>query len=145
MSIQIQNMKNIALKLSSLGYPLSDEYQAMAVFQALPTDWNTIWSIILNKSGPFTLQGTINAPLEHETTLQQQYESVLIVCHDQKSRSPTPPNAVHRAPNKVICSNCKIPGHSINTCHFEGGGAKAQAPKKKRSGPNFQNRSQKEN
>src|SRR5260370_31456278 len=54
MSVQIQDMKNIALKLSSLGYPLSNEYQAMAVLQALPTDWNTIWSIILNKSSPFT-------------------------------------------------------------------------------------------
>src|SRR5260370_8707627 len=108
MSVQIQDMKNIALKLSSLGYPLSDEYQAMAVLQALPTDWNTIWSIILNKSGAFMLQGTIDALLEHETNLQQQHESVLMVCHDQKSRSPTPLNVVHRAPNKVICSNCKI-------------------------------------
>src|SRR6266478_4373303 len=145
MSVQIQDMKNIALKLSSLGYPLSNEYQAMVVLQALPTNWNTIWSIILNKSGPFMLQGTIDALLEHETTLQQQHESVLMVHHDQKSRSPTPPNAAHRAPNKVICSNCKIPGHSINTCQFEGGGAEGQAPKKKRSRPNFQNRSQKEN
>src|SRR5260370_14909506 len=94
MSVQIQDMKNIALKLSSLGYPLSDEYQAMAVLQALPTDWNTIWSIILNKSGPFTLQCPIHSLLEHETTLWQQHKSVLMVCHDQKSRSPTPLNVV---------------------------------------------------
>src|SRR5260370_5452009 len=88
MSIQIQDMKNIALKLSSLGYPLSDEYQAMAVLQALPTNWNTIRSIILNKSSLFTLQGTIDALLEHETTLRQQHDSVLMVCHDHKSCSP---------------------------------------------------------
>src|SRR5258708_24106101 len=92
MSIQIQDMKNIALKLSSLGYPLSDEHQAMAVLQALPTNWNTIHSIILNKSSPFTLQGTIDALLEHETTLWQQHENVLMVHHDHKSQSPTPPN-----------------------------------------------------
>src|SRR5260370_3916471 len=121
MSIQIQDMKNIALKLGSLSYPLSDEYQAMVVLQALPTDWNTICSIILNKSGPFTLQGTIDALLEHKTTLWQQLDSVLMVHHDFKSRSPTPPNVVHQAPNRLLCSNCKIPGHSINTCHFEGG------------------------
>src|SRR5260370_10446708 len=71
MSVQIQDMKNIALKLSPLSYPLSNEYQAMAVLQALPSDWNTIWSIILNKSDPFMLQVTIYALLEHETTLQQ--------------------------------------------------------------------------
>ncbi len=41
-SMQIQDMKNIALKLSSLGYPLSDKYQAMAVLQALPAEWGTI-------------------------------------------------------------------------------------------------------
>ena len=82
MSIQIQDMKNIALKLSSLSYPLSDKYQAMVVLQALLTDWNTIHSIILNKSGPFTLQGTIDALLEHETTLWQQHDSVLMVHHD---------------------------------------------------------------
>jgi len=81
-SIQIQDMKNIALKLSSLGYPLSDEYQAMAVLQALPTNWNTIHSIILNKSGLFTLQGTIDALLKHRTTLRQQHDSVLMVHHD---------------------------------------------------------------
>src|SRR5260370_28626192 len=144
MSVQIQDMKNIALKLSSLSYPLSDEYQAMAVLQALPTDWNTIWSIILNKSGSFTLKGTIDALLEHETTLQQQHESVLMVHHDQKSRSPTPPNVVHRAPNRVICSNCKIPGHSINTCHFKGGGAEGQNPKNKKSRSNLHSRDQKE-
>src|SRR6266478_4284483 len=145
MSVQIQDMKNIALKLSSLGYPLSDEYQAMALLQALPTDWNTIQSIILNKSSPFTLQGTIDALLEHKTTLWQQHKSVLMVCHDWKSRSPAPPNAVYQAPNKLVCSNCKIPGHSINTCHFEGGGAEGQTPKKKRSRPNIQNRGWKEN
>src|SRR5260370_8310767 len=144
MSVQIQDLKNIALKLSSLGYPLSDEYQAMAVLQALPTDWNTICSIILNKSGPFTLQGTIDALLEHETTLQQQHDSVLMVCHDHKSCSPVPPNMVPKASNRPICSNCKILGHSINTCHFEGGGAKGQALKKKNLRPNLSNRTQKE-
>src|SRR6266478_5540503 len=144
MSFQIQDMKNIALKLSSLSYPLSDEYQAMAVLQALPSNWNTIWSIILNKSGPFMLQGTIDALLEHETTLQQQHKNVLMVHHDHKSQSPTPPNAVSRAPNRLICSNCKILGHSINTCHFEGGGAKGQNPKKKRLRPNLHSRGQKE-
>ena len=64
MSVQIQDMKNIALKLSSLGYPLSYEYQAMVVLQALPTNWNTIHSIILHKSGLSTLHGTIDALLE---------------------------------------------------------------------------------
>src|SRR5258707_5448904 len=41
-SMQIQDMKNITLKLSSLGYPLSDEYQVIVVLQALPNEWSTI-------------------------------------------------------------------------------------------------------
>src|SRR5258708_7294007 len=88
-SMQIQDMKNIALKLSSLGYPLSDEYQVIAVLQALPNEWSTIQSIILNKSRPFTLQGTIDALLEHKNTLQKQQENVLMVHHDWKFKSPT--------------------------------------------------------
>src|SRR5260370_42604735 len=51
---------------------------------------------------------------------------------------------MHRATNKVICSNCKIAGHSINTCHFEGGGAEGQTPKKKKSRPNLCSRGWKE-
>ena len=140
--MQIQDMKNIALKLSSLGYPLSDEYQAMAVIWALPSNWNTIHSIIFNKSSAFTLQGTIDALLKHKNTLWQQHENVLMVHHDHKSQSPVPPNVVPRAPNRLICSNCKIPGHSINTCHFEGGGAEGQNMKKKK--PNLHSRGWKE-
>ena len=113
-SMQIQDMKNIALKLSSLGYPLSDEYQAIAVLQALPNEWSTIQSIILNKSGPFTLQGTIDALLEHENTLQKQQENVLLVHHDWKSRSPAPPSNKLAGSERPMCSNCKRPGHTID-------------------------------
>src|SRR5258708_13771253 len=45
-SMQIQDMKNIALKLSSLGYPLSDEYQVIAFLQHLPNNRSTLCSII---------------------------------------------------------------------------------------------------
>src|SRR5260370_25413469 len=116
----------------------------MAVLQALPSDWNTIHSIILNKSSAFTLQGTIDALLKHKNTLRQQHENVLMVHHDHKSQSPVPPNVVPRAPNRLICSNCKILGHSINTCCFEGGGAEGQNLKKKKSRPNLHSRGQKE-
>src|SRR5260370_1166208 len=77
MSVQIQDMKNIALKLSSLSYPISNEYQAMAILQALPTDWNTIWSIILNKSSPFMLQGTIDDGITEGTQLESYVFHVL--------------------------------------------------------------------
>ncbi len=137
-------MKNIALKLSSLGYPLSDEYQAIAVLQALPNEWSTIWSIILNKSRPFTLQGTIDALLEHENTLQKQQENVLMVHHDQKFKSPTTPSNKLVGPNRLTCSNCKRPGHTIDWCHFEDGGAEGQAPKKKSSRSHFWGKGHKE-
>ena len=67
---QVQEIKSVALKLNSLGYPLSEEYQATAILKALPLEWSTIWSIILIKTSPFTLQGMINALLEHENTLK---------------------------------------------------------------------------
>src|SRR5258708_32682589 len=79
-SMQIQDMKNIALKLGSLGYPLSNEYQAIADLWALPAKWGTIRSSILNKSRPFILQVTIDALLDNETPLQQTHTNML-GCH----------------------------------------------------------------
>src|SRR5260370_29412815 len=38
-----------------------------------------------------------------------------------------------------------MPSCSIKTCHFKGGGAKSQAPKKKRSRLNIHNRAQEDN
>src|SRR5258707_14349852 len=138
-SMQIQDMKNIALKLGSLGYPLSNEYQAIAILWALPAEWGTIRSIILNKSGPFMLQGTMDALLEHENTLQQQHENVLVVCHDRKPRSPTPTSAKSKGPEKPVCSLCKKPGHTVNQCWCKGGGAEGQ-PKKRKSRHNLRGR-----
>src|SRR5258708_3537690 len=45
----------------------------------------------------------------------------------QKSKS-SPPKSGH---SKVVCSNCKKEGHSIEKCWSVGGGAKGQGPKKK--------------
>jgi len=97
---QIQEIKSITLKLSSLGYPLSEEYQATAILKALPLEWSTIHSIILNKTGPFTLQGTINSLLEHENTLKQEQGEALMVWQGQKSRSST---LKPSSSSKVIC------------------------------------------
>ena len=57
----VTEIKSIALKLGCLGYPLSEEYQAMGILMALPPEWSFIHSIILNKTGPFTLQGTVDS------------------------------------------------------------------------------------
>ncbi len=42
---------------SSLGYPLSEEYQAMGILMALPPEWSLIHSIILNKTGVDSVDG----------------------------------------------------------------------------------------
>jgi len=67
--IQIQEIKSITSKLKNLGFPLSEEYQAIAILIALPHEWSTLWTIILNKSGPLSLQETVDSIVEHETTL----------------------------------------------------------------------------
>src|SRR5258708_955572 len=126
---QVQEIKSIALKLGSLGYPLSEEYQAMGILMALPPEWSLIRSIILNKTGPFTLQGTVDSLLEYENTLKQDQGAALVACQRQKSKS-SPPKSGH---SKVICSNCKKEGHSIEKCWSVGGGAEGQGLKKKQS------------
>ena len=92
MTVQVQEIKSIALKLKNLGFPLSEEYQAIVILIALPHDWSTLHTIILNKSGSLSLQDTIDSILKHKTTLQQQQESVMIVHNRLKSWSPALPN-----------------------------------------------------
>ena len=46
--MQIQEIKNMASWLKTLGYPLSEEYQAIALLTALPDEWDNIHDIILN-------------------------------------------------------------------------------------------------
>ena len=67
--VQIQEIKSITLKLKNLGFPLSEEYQAIVILITLPHEWSTLWTIILNKSGPLSLQETVDSIVEHETTL----------------------------------------------------------------------------
>src|SRR5258708_17294560 len=55
MATQVQEIKNMAIKLKSLSYPLSDEFQTIAILTALPSEWNNICDIILNKTGQFSL------------------------------------------------------------------------------------------
>src|SRR6266436_737376 len=90
---QVQEIKSIALKLSSLGYPLSEEYQAMGILMALPPEWSLICSIILNKTGPFTLQGTIDSLLEYENTLKQD-QGADLAAHQARSQNLLLPSLV---------------------------------------------------
>src|SRR6266446_592047 len=92
MTVQVQEIKSIALKLKNLGFPLSEVYQAIMILITLPHKWSTLHTIILNKSGSLSLQDTINSILKHETTLWQQQESVMIIQSRPKSRSPALPN-----------------------------------------------------
>src|SRR5258708_9772906 len=121
MMVQVQEIKSIALKLKNLRFPLSEEYQAIAILITLPHDWSTLHTIILNKSGSLSLQDTIDSILKHKTTLQQQQESVMIVHNRLKSQSPTLPNVKSQDNKKSFCTNCKNEGHNIAQCWLVGG------------------------
>src|SRR5260221_8179481 len=129
MTVQVQETKSIALKLKNLRFPLSEEYQVIMILITLPHEWSTLHTIILNKSGSLSLQDTIDSILEHETTLWQQQESVMIVHNRLKSQSPTLPNAKSQNNKKSFCTNCKNEGHNIAQCWSEGGGSEGKAPK----------------
>src|SRR5258708_23760710 len=92
MTVQVQEIKSIASKLKNLRFPLSEEYQAITILIALPHEWSTLHTIILNKSGSLSLQDTIDLILEHETTLWQQQESAMIVHNTLNYSSPALPN-----------------------------------------------------
>src|SRR5258708_14299527 len=133
MTVQVQEIKSIALKLKNLRFPLSEEYQTIAILIALPHKWSTLHTIILNKSGSLSLQDTIDSILKHETTLWQQKESAMIVHNRPKSRSPAPPNVKSQDNKKSFCTNCKNEGHNIAQCWSVGGGSEGKAPKWRKS------------
>src|SRR5260221_7882345 len=66
---QVQEIKSIALKLGSLSYPLSEEYQAMGILMALPPEWSLIHSIILNKTGVDSVDGEARSTVHLILTL----------------------------------------------------------------------------
>ena len=47
---QIQEIISVTLKINSLGFPIPDEFQITAILKALPSQWNTISTILLNQS-----------------------------------------------------------------------------------------------
>src|SRR5258708_6818394 len=67
MATQVQEIKNMAIKLKSLGYPLSEEFQTIAILTTL-SEWNTICNIILNKTRKISLQATIDALMSKDTS-----------------------------------------------------------------------------
>src|SRR5260221_2028408 len=134
----------MAMKFNSLGFQFNEDLQAISILTALPPEWSTIRSIILNKSGKFTLQGTIDALIEHEISLQHQQENALMVQQGRKSRSPALPNSKSKGTERPKCANCQRPGHTIEWCWAEGGGAKGCAPKKRKSRADMKGKGRKE-
>src|SRR5260370_32364048 len=115
MATQVQEIKNMANKLKSLGYPLSKEFQTIAVLTALLSEWNTIRDIILNKTGKFSLQATIDALLEHEMVLKHDQENALISSQSSKLKLFFS-NPDSKGTERPMCSNCKILGHTVDHC-----------------------------
>ena len=132
MATQIQEIKNMASRLRTLGYPLSEEYQAIALLMALLDEWDNIHDIILNQSRLFTLQGMVNTLLEHETILKDKQQNALLTCHGHKSK-PGTSNLKSKGTGHLMCTNCGRPGHMIERCWDIGGGAEGQGPKGNKS------------
>ncbi len=139
---QVQEIKNMAIKLKSLRYPLSKEFQTIAILTALPSKWNTIHDIILNKTGKFSLQATIDALLEHETVLKHDQENALISSQSSKLKLFFS-NPDSKGTEGPTCSNCKRPGHTVDHCWAKGGGAEGKGPKWKQSKGNSKGKGKK--
>src|SRR5258708_17508531 len=85
MATQVQEIKNMAIKLKSLGNPLSEEFQTIDILTTL-SEWKTNCNIILNKTKINYLQTTIDALLEHKTVLKHDQENALVSSQGSKSK-----------------------------------------------------------
>src|SRR5258708_22596994 len=115
MATQVQEIKNMAIKLKSLRYPLSEEFQTIAILTTLLSEWNTICDIILNKTGKISLQATIDALLEHEMVLKHDQENALVLSQSSKLKLFFL-NPDSKGTKGLTCTNCKSTGHTVDWC-----------------------------
>ena len=141
MATQVQEIKNMAIKLKSLRYPLSEEFQTIAILTTL-SEWNTICNIILNKTRKISLQATIDALLEHEMVLKHDQENALVLSQSSKSKFFFS-NPDSKGTEGPTCSNCKRPGHTMDHCWAKGGGAEGKGPKMRPSKGNLKGKGKK--
>ena len=78
MMTQIQEITSIVLDINGLGFPIADEFKITVILKALPLEWSTICTILLNQPN-LKLQGTIDALLGHENVLKWEQGDTLFV------------------------------------------------------------------
>src|SRR5260370_12651795 len=142
MATQVQEIKNMAIQLKSLRYPLSEEFQTIAILTALLSKWNTICNIILNKTRKISLQATIDALLEHETVLKHDQENALVSSQSSKSKFffLNPDSKGTEGPTS---SNCKRPSHTMDCCWATCEGVVGKGPKIRLSKGNLKDKGKK--
>jgi len=124
---QIQEVKECAQKLKSLGYEISDELQAIAIILSLPPEYETLQTILTTRDSPPTLDQTVYTIQAHELKQKRDQENVLLsTSRSLPRRQPSRPKL---KVSEKKCVNCHLPGHTIEKCWSEGGGVEGQRPK----------------
>jgi len=75
---QIQEVKECAQKLKSLGYEISDELQAIAIILSLPPEYETLQTILTTRDSPPTLDQTVYTIQAHELKRKRDQENTLL-------------------------------------------------------------------
>ena len=127
---QIQEVKECAQRLTSLGYEISDELQAIAIILSLPLEYETLQTILTTHDSPPTLEQTVYTIQAHELKRRRDQENVLLSGTRPLKGKPTRPRG--KPLDRSRCANCRSRGHTIEQCWSEGGGCRRTGTEKKR-------------
>jgi hypothetical protein len=130
LNAQIQEIKETALRLSSLGNMASEDLQATALITSLPPEWNTLRTSLANRHS-ITLQDTIDAILNYERKGKYREEEVPV---SQSRKSGKSQSGLRKDRKRPRCMNCQKRGHTIEKCWAEGGEMEGVDPKKRSPG-----------
>ena len=75
---QIQEVKDCAQKLKSLGYEISNELQAIAIILSLPLEYETLQTILTTCNSPPTLDQMVYTIQAHELKRKCDQENILL-------------------------------------------------------------------
>ena len=109
---QIQEVKDCAQKLKSLGYEISDELQAIAIILSLPPEYETLQTILTTRDSPPTLDQTVYTIQAHELKRKRDQENVLLsTSRSLPRRQPSRPKL---KVSEKKCVNCHLPGGNVS-------------------------------
>ncbi|KAJ1301781.1 hypothetical protein OPQ81_009010 [Rhizoctonia solani] len=140
LTMGFNNLCSIALKMKTLGEPISNLMLAQIFMKALPASYAIMSTVIssANQNLPIMSDQVIKAATTEEECHKQGVGLTAMFLHTSiKMKTPNLKSShglkgKKKANKGPACMNCAKPGHMKQECWAKGGGAKGTGPRQKK-------------